>query len=61
VLGGTNSRATPRSKVDGFGGASEEKVIIVRRTTLVPGGHRLGYPGGGRVEFRRGADEPEGS
>jgi len=35
--------------------------MIVRRTTLVPGGHRLRYPGCGRVEFRRGADQADGS
>jgi len=35
--------------------------MIVRRTTLVPGGHRLRDPGGGRVEFRRGADQVDGS
>jgi len=47
--------------VDGVGGASEEKAMIVCRTTMVPGGHRLGYLGGGRVEFRRGAEQAEGS
>jgi len=37
--------------------------MIVRRTTLVPGGHRLGYLGGGRLNSkgaqtkRRAADQ----
>jgi len=35
--------------------------MIIRRTALVPVGHRFGYPGGGRVEFRRGADQADGS
>jgi len=35
--------------------------MIVRRTSLVPGGYRVGYPGSGRIEFRRGADPAEGS
>jgi len=34
--------------------------MIVRRTALVPGGHRFKYPGGGRVEFRRGTDQADG-
>jgi len=34
--------------------------MIVRRTSLVPGGHRLRYPGGGRIEFRRSADQAQG-
>jgi len=34
--------------------------MIVCRTTLVLGGHRLGYLGGGRVEFRRGTYQADG-
>jgi len=49
------------SKVDGFGRATEKKAMIVRRTTLVPDGHRFGDPGHGRVEFRRGVDQADGS
>jgi len=35
--------------------------MIVRRTSQVPGGHRLRYLGSGRVEFQRGIDLAEGS
>ena len=61
MLGRINRWAKLRSKVNGFGGAWEEKAIIVRRATLVPCGHRFGYLGGGRVELRRGADQAYGS
>jgi len=35
--------------------------MIVRRTALVPCGHRFGYPSGGMVELRRGTDQADGS
>ena len=51
MLGGIDHQAEPLNKMDGFGRALEKKVIIVRRTSLVRGGHRLRYPGSGSIEF----------
>jgi len=34
---------------------------MFRGMSLVPGGKRLRYPGGGRIELQRGADQAEGS
>jgi len=45
----------------GFGRSLEKKAMIVRRTSMVPGGYRLRYQGGGRIEFQGGADQAEGS
>ena len=47
--------------MDGFGRALEKKAMIVGRTSLVPGGHKLAYPGSGRIEFQRSPDQTEGS
>ena len=61
MLGRINHWAEPRGKVNSFRGALEKKTMIVHRTSLVPYGHRLRYPGSARIKFRRSADQAESS